>query len=161
MAAQLILSKGLSARSLRLWMASATISLPVPLSPWMSTVTFVGAIWRMSALTACIAGLSPIKASTPASLLKLAAQLPVLAAQPLFLQRLGHGLQQGGAVDRLLDEIISAQPHRLHGLLDAAMPGDHHHFDLGLEFAGGFQERDAVQVRQAQVADHQPNGLRL
>ena len=88
-------------------------------------------------------------------LLKLMAKLAVFAAEPLFFKGFGHRLQQRGAVERFLDEIVGAEPHGFDRFLDAAMAGDHHHFDFGPEFANLFQQRDAVEVRQTQVADHQ------
>ena len=46
-AAQLIATNGFSARGLLRWMARATSSLPVPLSPVISTVESVGATRAM------------------------------------------------------------------------------------------------------------------
>ena len=46
MPAQLMATNGLSARRLWEWMLRATSSLPVPLSPRISTVESVGAIFR-------------------------------------------------------------------------------------------------------------------
>jgi hypothetical protein len=46
--AQLMATNGLSARRLWEWMLRATSSLPVPLSPRISTVESVGAIFRTS-----------------------------------------------------------------------------------------------------------------
>ncbi len=54
MAAQLILTKGLSLLGDFEWIALATSSLPVPLSPLISTVMSVGAIWSMMAFTLSI-----------------------------------------------------------------------------------------------------------
>ena len=48
MAATLTATNGWPARSLRWWIARATSSLPVPLSPVISTVVGVVAIWVMS-----------------------------------------------------------------------------------------------------------------
>ena len=42
------------------WIAFATTSLPVPLSPWISTVEFDGATRRTRRITSCIAGSCPI-----------------------------------------------------------------------------------------------------
>ena len=47
MAAQLILMKGCSFRALCRWMARAISSLPVPVSPVMSTVVIAGETFRM------------------------------------------------------------------------------------------------------------------
>ncbi len=61
------------------------------------------------------------------------AQQPILALQPARAPERAAELdlgpqrrQQPGVVPRLLDEVASATPHRLHRLLDAA-PGGHHH----------------------------------
>ena len=48
MAAQLTFTNGPSARGLRRWMARAMSSLPVPLSPVMSTDALVGATFSIS-----------------------------------------------------------------------------------------------------------------
>ena len=47
-AATLTATNGCPRRSLRAWIARATSSLPVPLSPVISTVVGVEAIWVMS-----------------------------------------------------------------------------------------------------------------
>ena len=59
-APQLILIKGLLARLERLWMASATLSLPVPVSPVISTEASVWAIRGMRSKTSRIFGLWPM-----------------------------------------------------------------------------------------------------
>ncbi len=51
MAAQLMATNGRSARGLLRWMAWATSSFPVPLSPWIRTVESVGATRRMNSNT--------------------------------------------------------------------------------------------------------------
>ena len=58
-AAQLIATNGFDARALLSWMARATSSLPVPLSPVTSTVAAVGAHLAIAVKTRCIAGDSP------------------------------------------------------------------------------------------------------
>ena len=60
MAAQLILMNGLSRRELPSWSAVAISSLPVPLSPVMSTVEGVSATLSMILETSCIWGDSPM-----------------------------------------------------------------------------------------------------
>ena len=54
MAAQLIATNRLPLRSLRAWMARATSSLPVPLSPSSSTETLLGATFSTMRHTFCI-----------------------------------------------------------------------------------------------------------
>ena len=58
-AAQLSATNGPRARAERSWIARATSSLPVPLSPWIRTEASDRAILSMAALTARIAGLLP------------------------------------------------------------------------------------------------------
>ena len=51
---------GFLARRLSLWMALAANSLPVPVSPWISTVASVGATLWMMLKTSFIGALLPI-----------------------------------------------------------------------------------------------------
>jgi hypothetical protein len=60
MAAQLMVMNGRSERSEFTWMARATSSLPVPLSPVMSTVASVGAMRTMRPSTSRMAPLRPM-----------------------------------------------------------------------------------------------------
>ena len=59
-APQFTATNGFSLRGERLWIARATISLPVPLSPLMTTLAFEGATFFTSSKTRCIAGPEPI-----------------------------------------------------------------------------------------------------
>ena len=59
-AAQWTATNGFSARGLRAWIALAATSLPVPLSPVISTVALLGATWRIVSKTLSIAGERPI-----------------------------------------------------------------------------------------------------
>ena len=58
-AAQLTLINGWPARCERLWMARAMSSLPVPVSPVISTVESVGATWTRLESTVFRAGEEP------------------------------------------------------------------------------------------------------
>ena len=62
-APMLILTAGRAARGLLRWMASATSSLPVPLSPRISTGALVAATWPMVASTRSSLGCSPMMAA--------------------------------------------------------------------------------------------------
>ena len=64
-AAQFRATKGLFLRGLFWWMAWATSSLPVPVSPWISTVALVGAIRLSRSITSRIWRLSPMTPSKP------------------------------------------------------------------------------------------------
>ena len=59
MAAQFTLMSGMSRCALRLWMARATSSLPVPVSPVMSTVLFVSATSSARLMTSSMFRLRP------------------------------------------------------------------------------------------------------
>ena len=59
-AAQLTLMSGMSRWALRSWMARATSSLPVPVSPVMSTVLLVSATSSARRITSSIARLRPM-----------------------------------------------------------------------------------------------------
>jgi hypothetical protein len=59
-AAQLTASMGRSRRSLAWWMARATTSLPVPLSPRIRTVELLRPTRSIFSRTSCITGLLPI-----------------------------------------------------------------------------------------------------
>ena len=62
-APQLMGTMGKYLRWLLAWMVRATSSLPVPLSPRIITVALVCATWRISSITLCMAGLSPMTKS--------------------------------------------------------------------------------------------------
>ena len=64
-AAQLRATKGLLFRGLFWWMAWATSSLPVPVSPCTSTVASVGAIRLSRSMSPSICGLEPTTPSKP------------------------------------------------------------------------------------------------
>ena len=60
-------TKSFSLRGDRSWIARAASSLPVPVSPVISTVLRVGPTWRSSSNTGCIAGAAPISWPKPLS----------------------------------------------------------------------------------------------
>ena len=64
-APQLTVTIGRSLRALRLWIARAISSLPVPVSPVMSTVVSVGATCSTCRSTRCSTGLRPTISSKP------------------------------------------------------------------------------------------------
>ena len=64
-AAQFSATNGLFLRGLFWWMDWATSSLPLPVSPWISTLALVGAMRLSRSITSRISGLSPITPSNP------------------------------------------------------------------------------------------------
>jgi hypothetical protein len=67
MAPQLTTTKGPELRSLLVWMARAKSSLPVPLSPVMSTLARLGAERRTNSIAVWNAGLRPMSEPPPPS----------------------------------------------------------------------------------------------
>ena len=65
-------------RGERSWMARATSSLPVPLSPWMSTVAELSATCSTSVIMRRKAGLAPIIVALPEQVVEPLLQRPVL-----------------------------------------------------------------------------------
>src|SRR5579863_624336 len=82
MAAQFSLTKGRPHLELRLWIACAINSLPVPVSPWIKTVESVGATRSTCWSTDSRAGLLPITCSNLRSLDACSAFIPNLCKAP-------------------------------------------------------------------------------
>ena len=76
----------LLARGLEKWMARAMSSLPVPLSPWISTVDAVRATRSMRPKIACIRGAAADDVVECVALLELAPEVGVLLVEPVLLE---------------------------------------------------------------------------
>ena len=150
-AVQFIAANGLFLRGLLLWMARAASSLPVPVSPRISTVALVGAMAWSRLMTSCIFGLLPIDALEAELLVELPLQLAVGAGQPQPLGRLVHDGPQLGHVHRLGQVVGGALLDGLHGRLHVAVAGDHHHLGVRRFLLRLAQNRQAVQVRHLQI----------
>ena len=133
--------------------ARATSSLPVPVSPKISTVLMVSATWLISSKTSCIRGLllrMLWKANCSCSFSRSAAtsscerrsRRRALDHQPQMLE-----------VDRLGQEIGGTHSHRLHGVVDRAESrGDD---DVGRQpsLLHLFEQLQTVDPRHLQVGD--------
>ncbi len=123
------LTNGPSWRRLLRWIASATSSLPVPLSPVISTEASVGATRPISSRILRNRGSAPIRARKSqrrSSSSRLAgAPLP----SPLPRERQGglHRLQELGVRPRLGDEVRRASLHPLDRQADRSPGGDQDH----------------------------------
>ena len=91
-------------------MALATSSLPVPVSPWMSTVALVGAMLLSLLMTSCMLRAVADDALEAELLVELPLQLAVGAGQAQALGRLVHHGPQLGQVDRLVQVVGGALP---------------------------------------------------
>ena len=120
------MTNDLSERDELTWMARATSSLPVPLSPVMRMVERLGAAWAISSKTWVILGLRPMM---PENLWWRRAASPfrvrVLVAQPPVLDRVLQHHQHLVVLEGLGDVVEGAQLHRLDGRVHRGVGGDH------------------------------------
>ena len=100
-------------------------SLPVPLSPWISTVRSVSATWRMQANDLADRGALADDLRELARGGQPVAEPAVLLTQAVVLEGLADLEPQHLQVDRLGDVVVRPQAHRLDGRLDRAVGGDH------------------------------------
>ena len=119
--------KGLSRRGERLWMARATISLPVPDSPVMATRGLGRGhlLDQLEHLAACAPDW-PMKSVEPSCLRRRRSALH-LAQGLLLLQRAVDADLQPRGVERLLDEVVGALADGLHRGVDGAAAGEEDH----------------------------------
>ena len=111
MAAQLMATNGLGLRLLSEWMVRATSSLPVPLSPVMSTDAVLGATISIKRNTSCIFFEGPTsEPSTPTSrsLRRLASSS---RSVPRMREAFCKNVTQAGGIHRLFDEVEGANLH--------------------------------------------------
>ena len=119
-AAQLTATNGLPRRGERSWSALATSSLPVPLSPWISTVLETGAICSILTSTSWIGG----------ALARRCRCAPAAAAR---------------SISRRAVATASSGRDRLHHRLGDAEPAD----PLGALGVGGLQQGEGGDLRVA------------
>ena len=152
-AAQLSGTNGLFLRGLLMWMALATSSLPVPLSPVISTVAYVGAIWRSLATTACMAGELPMTPSKPNFSLSCRCSSMLERCKPSRLRRLVGDRSQLVDIERFGQ--ISRGPglHGGDGRLDRAMAGEDHDFGVRQLPFGLGQDLEPANPLHDQVGD--------
>ena len=124
----------------------------MPVSPVISTEAAAEAARLASSTMRSIAGVSPATHST--SPMRRLAKQRQLAAQPDHLARSLDGLQQALEVERLLQEVLRAQLHRLDGDLDLAVGGDHDHRRAGVLAPDAVEQGQARAVRQVDVQEH-------
>ena len=131
-------------------MARATSSLPVPLSPVMSTQASRGATRAMRLNTACIAGLRPTNSSGAGGV--ALGRRGRLGGRP-SLQRALDGLQRLAQVERLCEIVEGAVLHGPHGRGQVAEGGDDDDRGVVGQFAQPAQGRQPVHAGQAHVED--------
>src|SRR5574341_1158935 len=119
-------------------MAFATSSLPVPLSPWISTGTSAPATAAMRSNTAFIAGLPPIG--------DLVFELPELE-EPV------HGNEQLLVGEGLGQVIEGPVFDGLYGAFDLGVGGDDDHAGLGSKGLRFPEDHEPVMMRKPEIGD--------
>ncbi len=160
-AAQFSATNGFFFRGLFWWIAWATSSLPVPVSPWISTLASVGAIRGSLSITSFIAGLEPMTPSKPncSSSRRFSSTL-VRRSRSAGAGLLRHGPQLVD-VQRLEQVVEGALLHGRDGRGNRAVAGDQDHLGVGQDLLGAGQDAQAVDVVHHQVGDDDVEGVLL
>ena len=132
-AAQFTATKGLAARGLPRWMARAISSLPVPVSPEISTVALARLAHAIRPKTCCISGLSPT--------------IPSRAGV-----RAGAGSVGFEQPARPARELLDARPQLRRGVLRLGLPGQH----VGRAGREQLRQRVRTGLRKADQQRRQP-----
>ena len=143
---------GLSARAEWRWNARATSSLPVPLSPWISTVARLGAARAIRSYTARIFALPPMisskRCAPDRSRLRSSRFSRTSRRRSMALRRTTSTSSFLNGFGEVVERALLG---RRDGALDGAERRDHHHRQLVVEAADLFEHLEAVLVRQHQV----------
>jgi hypothetical protein len=134
-------------------MARAMSSFPVPVSPSMSTVLFIGDTSSSVEKTARMAGLPPMMLSNRNRPVELRSQLGVLLPQLPRLDGSRHDVAETFELKRFLQKIDGAAFQRHDGLVDTAESGDHHSANQREQRQSLVEDLHPVLVRQAQIDD--------
>ena len=89
-----------------------------------------------------------------------AAQPPVLDHELALLAGVPHDLQKALGRERLLDEVVGAEPHRLDRDLDVAMAGDHDDGQLGIDLLRAAQQLQPVDALHLEIGDQHAGKIR-
>ena len=147
MALQLMATKGLLRRGLALWMARASSSLPVPLSPVISTRASVPATMCACASFSSMSGAARDDLGAPV--------LIGMRRSRRCLQRLLHLIEQFLLVDRLGEEAEGAHLRGLHRIRNGAVRGQQDDLQSRPAVLQLLEQPDAVHLIHAQIGDHQ------
>ena len=107
------------------WMARAICSLPVPVSPRISTVELVSATWLISSNTSCIRGLLLMHVAERVPAADSCRRAATSSMQRPLAQRALDEQAQVLRVGRLGEEVVGPQAHGLDRLVHAPVPGGH------------------------------------
>ena len=135
-------------------MARATSSLPVPLSPVISTGTSWAATRPMALYTSRMAGQEPTMAPSTSGSGGGLGDHGRLAHPPGHLQRLADHAPQLVQVERLEQVVVGPLPHRLDGRVRRLGHGDEDDRDARVDPADLLVDVQAGLVGQAQVEEN-------
>ena len=136
-----------------MWIARATTSLPVPVSPSSSTVAVLGATRSTVSAMRAMRRVRPAHPEVPA--VDFLAQALHLGLQATRLERARHHDLDRRGVERLGDEVVGTGSQRVHRLAHVAMRGDHDHQRRASHAAQTVEYRQAVHARHFQVEQQQ------
>ncbi len=142
-------------------MARAASSLPVPVSPVMSTVPGAAAARWIRSLTFVIARLSPTSASSDGSGWNLTLQQIDLARELTAIGGRSDAHQQLVAKERLLHEVDGAELHGLDRRVDRAEAGHHDERRVDAHVAELAQDVDAREPRHPHVGQDDVEAVAL
>ena len=152
-AAQLTATKGAAPAASSWWMARATSSLPVPLSP-EDEHGRVGGAGHLDLVEDRLHGRAHAEERSEApGLLELSPQERDFAHDIGPLHRLVDQDPQPAEVDRLGQVVIGALLHRLHRGLDGGIAGEEDDRGGGQLAAKGLQQLEPIQARHDQIGD--------
>ena len=142
-------------------MVRATSSLPVPLSPRISTVMSVSATCSMMSRTSRIFGLSPREQQQLGLAARASPQQLDLLLEGALLQRLLEGELELFHLEGLAQEVGGPEPHGLDDVPGLAVAREHHHRHLGQALLELAQRLEPVHARQHHVeGDRRPGASR-
>ena len=150
-APQLIGTSGMSARRLWSCRARATSSLPVPVSPQIKTVEFVGATLAIMRRTASIGGDVADQLRGAFQAFESLLEGPILVGQFAFF---GHPPQHRGEIGQLarLGEVVEGPvAERGHGRFQRRLAGEDHRFGVGGELLGPGDDLQPVGSRHIEI----------
>ena len=152
---------GASALPLSRWMSRASSSLPVPLSPRISTVAD-----SLATLPHQVDDVARQLARSDDELAialvgDLRAQRHHLAIQILPLARVVHQRANRLVVEVLRGVVVRAELHRLDGGFDVGDRRNHDHFDEAVVLSDDAEHVEAVDAGKAHVEEHQIDVLAI
>ena len=150
---------GLSVRGLLAWMALATSSLPVPLSPTTRMVEREGAAWAMRLKTCCMRGLLPTISVKRAWSRSAVRSWRFSSCSRRCLSAVAQDVQQLLVLEGLGHVVEGALLHGRERRLHRGEGGDHQHHQLGVELLQLLQHLDAAHLGQHHVHDGGVEGV--